>query len=98
MPVSEAQSLPAHRFINALDEMTSLATVAIGFTGYQSGLTCSHLHGATIIMAVTVAVVIVLVVDLDQPARGFIRVPTLALVDVAKEIKPRSTATDLRLG
>jgi hypothetical protein len=37
-------------------------------------------------MAVTIAVVIVLVVDLDQPARGFIQVPTQALVDVAKEI------------
>src|SRR5215467_172251 len=109
--VSEPQSLPAHRFINALEELTrvqerrlismhyyvpnavlfmllGLAMVAIGFTGYQSGLTHSRLHGATLIMAATIAVVIVLVVDLDQPARGLIRVPTQALVDVAKEIQP----------
>jgi len=107
--VSEPQSLPAHRFINSLDEMTKIqerrlesaqyyvpnavllmllgvAIIAVGFTGYQSGATQRHLHVATLMMAVTIAVVIVLVVDLDQPARGFIRVPTQALVDVAKEI------------
>jgi hypothetical protein len=68
--------------------MLSVAIVAIGFTGYQSGLMESHLHAGTLIMAVTIAVVIVLVVDLDQPARGFVQVPTQALVDVAKEIQP----------
>jgi hypothetical protein len=110
LTVSEPQSLPAHRFINVLDEITriqeqrlismryylpnavllilvALAIIAIGFTGYQSGLTGSHLWGATLIMAVMIALVIVLVVDLDQPARGFIRVPTKALVDVAQDIQ-----------
>jgi hypothetical protein len=109
--VSEPQSLPADRFINALEHLSriqeqrlvsmhyyvpnavlfmllSLAIVAIGFTGYQSGLTRSDLHGATLIMAATIGVVIVLVVDLDQPARGFIRVPIEALADVAKDIQP----------
>ena len=109
--VSEPQSLPAHRFVNSLDEMTKIqerrlisaqyyvpsavllmmlgvAIVAIGFTGYHSGLTQSHLRPANLIMAVTIAIVIALVVDLDQPARGFIQVPTQALVDVAKEIPP----------
>jgi hypothetical protein len=109
-PISDKQSLPAHRFITALDEMTTiqerrlismryyvpsavlfillwLAIVALGFTGYQSALTRSHAHPATVIMAMTIAIVIVLVVDLDQPARGFIRVPTQALVDVAKQIQ-----------
>ena len=65
-----------------------VAMVAMGFTGYQSGLTESHLRAATLITAITIAVVIVLVVDLDQPARGFIRVPVQALVDVAKEMGP----------
>jgi hypothetical protein len=107
--VSEPQSLPAHRFINSLNEMIKIeerrlesaqyyvpnavllmllgvAAIAVGFTGYQSGGTQSHLHVATLMMAVTIAVVIVLVVDLDQPVRGFIQVPTQALVDVAKEV------------
>jgi hypothetical protein len=68
--------------------LIGLGIVAIGFTGYQSGLTQSHLHTATLIMAFTLAVVIVLVVDLDQPARGLIRVPVQALVDVARDIQP----------
>jgi hypothetical protein len=38
--------------------------------------------------AVVIAVVIVLVVDLDQPARGLVQVPVQALVDVAKELQP----------
>jgi hypothetical protein len=66
--------------------LLGVAIIAVGFTGYQSGATQRHLHVATLMMAVTIAVVIVLVVDLDQPARGFIRVPTQALVDVANEI------------
>jgi hypothetical protein len=41
-----------------------------------------------LIMAVTIAVVIVGVIDLDQPARGLIRVPVQTLIDVAKEIQP----------
>ena len=48
-----------------------LGLVAIGFTGYQSGLTQSHLRAATLIMAITLAVVVVLVVDLDQPLGGW---------------------------
>jgi hypothetical protein len=67
--------------------LLGVAVVAIGFTGYQSGLTESRLHAPTMLTAVTIAVVIVLVVDLDQPARGFIRVPVQALIDVAKTLE-----------
>jgi hypothetical protein len=38
-------------------------------------------------MAVMVAVVIVGVIDLDQPTRGLIRVPIQSLVDVGKDIQ-----------
>jgi hypothetical protein len=67
--------------------MLGVAFVAMGFTGYQSGLTESRLRAATLITAITIALVIVLVIDLDQPARGFIRVPVQALVDAAKEMQ-----------
>jgi hypothetical protein len=109
--VSDPQSLPAHRFINSLGEMTKIqeqrlislryyvpnalllvllgvATVAMGFTGYQSGLTQTRLQMGTVALALTIAVVIVLVIDLDQPARGFVRVPAQALMDVANRIPP----------
>jgi len=54
--------------------------VAIGLTGYQR---LPHLP--TVIASVIIAVVIVLVIDLDQPARGFITVPNQAFIDVEHE-------------
>jgi hypothetical protein len=68
--------------------LIGVAMVAVGFTGYHVGLTETKPRLGTLIMAVTVAVVIVGVIDLDQPARGLIRVPVQSLVDVAKEIQP----------
>ncbi|HYM17418.1 MAG TPA: hypothetical protein VEU06_02540 [Micropepsaceae bacterium] len=107
--VAQPQSLNAHRFINALEDMTKvqerrlaahryhvpdaaylmlvgMAIVALGFTGYQAGLTGTRLRGANVLMSVMVAIVTVLVVDLDQPARGFIQLPTQPLAEVAKGI------------
>jgi hypothetical protein len=68
--------------------LLGMAIVAIWFTGYQSGLTETRLHAGTVIMALTIAVVIALVIDLDQPARGLVQVPTQALIDVAKGLPP----------
>jgi hypothetical protein len=68
--------------------LLGVAMVAIGFTGYHVGLTETKPRLGTLIMAVTIAVVIVGVIDLDQPARGLIRVPVQSLVDVAQEIQP----------
>lgn len=107
--IADPRSLSAHRFINALEEMTKVqearltahryhvpdavyltllgvAVVALAFTGYQAGLSGTKLRAANLTMAVTLAVVTVLVVDLDQPARGLIQLPTQALVDVTKDI------------
>jgi hypothetical protein len=67
--------------------LLGVAMVAIGFTGYHVGLTETKPRLGALMMAVTVAVVIVGVIDLDQPARGFIRVPVQSLVDVSKEIQ-----------
>jgi hypothetical protein len=61
--------------------LIGIAMVATGFTGYHAGVTGSRRRVATLIMSLTVAAVIMLVVDLDQPARGLIRVPVQPLVD-----------------
>jgi hypothetical protein len=66
--------------------LVGVAMVAMGFTGYHVGLKVSHGRVATWIMAITVAVVIMLVVDLDRPVRGLIRVPVQALVDAEQSI------------
>ncbi len=68
--------------------LLGMAIVAIWFMGYQSGLTETRLHAGTVITAFTIAVVIALVIDLDQPARGLVQVPTQALIDVAKGLPP----------
>jgi hypothetical protein len=68
--------------------LLAVAMAAIGFTGYHTGLTNTQPRLGILMMAVTVAVVIVGVIDLDQPARGLVRVPVQSLVDVAKEIQP----------
>ena len=67
--------------------LLGVAIVAVGFTGYHGGLTQTRPRFGTPIMAVMVAVVIVGVIDLDQPARGLIQVPNQSLVDVSKDIQ-----------
>jgi hypothetical protein len=67
--------------------LTAVAMVALGFTGYQAGVTGSRRRVSTLIMSVTVATVLILVVDLDQPARGWIQVPIQPLVDAANGIQ-----------
>jgi hypothetical protein len=66
----------------------AVAFVAMVFTGYQVGLLETRLREASLVMAATVGVVIVMVVDLDQPSRGLIEVSPQALVDVMQGIRP----------
>ena len=66
--------------------LIGVAMVAMGFTGYHAGVTGSRRPVATLIMSITVAGVIMLVIDLDRPARGLIQVPVQALVDAAQGI------------
>lgn len=105
------QSLPVHRFVAALNEMTNIAEarltalrnhvpaavlltligvaeVALGFTGYHAGLTGHRRRIALLVVALTVACVIALVVDLDRPARGLVEVPIQPLIDAAQDIPP----------
>ncbi len=68
--------------------LIGVSMVAMGFTGYNAGVTASRRRTAMLIMSLTVAGVIMLVVDLDQPARGLIQVPVDPLVEAAQGIPP----------
>jgi hypothetical protein len=68
--------------------LIGIAMVAMGFTGYHSGITGSRRPLATLIMSLMVSVVIMLDVDLDRPARGLIRIPVQPLVDTAQGMAP----------
>lgn len=61
--------------------LVGIAMVAMGFTGYLAGGRGAKRHLANLIMAGTIATLILLIVDLDRPARGVIVVPTTPLID-----------------
>jgi hypothetical protein len=60
--------------------------VATGFIGYYAGARGTPGRVATLIMSLAIAVVIMLVVDLDQSERGLIRVPVQPLIDAQQGI------------
>jgi hypothetical protein len=64
------------------------AMVAMGFTGYNAGVTGAQRHLAGLIMSIMIAALIVLVIDLDRPYRGLIQVSQQALVDAIKGFGP----------
>jgi membrane associated rhomboid family serine protease len=64
------------------------AMVAMGFTGYNAGVTGAQRHLAGLIMSIMIAALIVLVIDLDRPYQGLIQVSPQALVDAIKGFGP----------
>jgi hypothetical protein len=66
--------------------LIGVAMVAMGFTGYHTGKNGARRRTAMLIMSLTVAVLIMLVIDLDRPARGLIEVPVQPLLDAAAGI------------
>jgi hypothetical protein len=64
----------------------TMAIVASAFTGYASGLTARGLRVPVYVTGVVVAVVILLIQDLDRPNTGFIRVSQQPMIDAAASI------------
>ncbi len=63
------------------------AMVAMGFTGFNTGIVGPRRRPANVLMSLTVALLIMLVIDLDRPYRGLIEVSAQALVDAVKGIQ-----------
>jgi hypothetical protein len=61
--------------------LMGVSMLVIGFTGYHVGITGARRHGSLLMMTLMVTAVIMLIVDLDRPARGLIQVPVTALED-----------------
>ena len=79
--------------------LVGTAMVAMGFTGYNAGIRGARRRLTALIMSVTIALLIMLVVDLDRPYRGLIQVPVQALVDAAQTAfhgNPRAGGEALR--
>ena len=56
--------------------------LAIGSVGYQIGLFHTRYMGITLLLILTFSSVIVLIVDLDRPQKGFIKVSQQSLIDL----------------
>ncbi len=66
--------------------LLGVALVGMGFAGYNTGVSGSRRLLPNLVMSSTVAVLIVLVIDLDSPSQGLITVPNQALLDAAQGI------------
>jgi len=65
---------------------SGIAMTAMGFSGFHAGTSSGGRHVVVTLMALMVAIVLMLIVDLDRPARGMIRVSTQPLLDAAQNM------------
>ena len=80
---SRLTSLRAHVPAAVTLMLLGVAMVAMGFTGYNSGVAGARRRLPDLIMSVSVAVLIMLVLDLDEPRWGLIHVSVQPLLDAA---------------
>jgi hypothetical protein len=66
--------------------LVGIAMTAMGFSGFHAGTSSGGRHVVVTLMALMVAIVLMLIVDLDRPARGMIRVSTQPLLDAAQNM------------
>jgi hypothetical protein len=59
-----------------------ITLLAVGSLGYQFGLTRTRYVGITLLLILILSCVISLIIDLDRPQEGFIRVSQQSLIDL----------------
>jgi len=67
-----------------------VAALAMGLTGYSCGLVGHRNLLPTVIASILIASVVLLIVDLDRPRRGLIRVSQQSMVRLRESIRPGS--------
>jgi hypothetical protein len=70
-------------YMNAL-----VALLAANLIGYGLGLRAQRQLFATCMLAVAIAIVMAVILDLDSPRQGFIRVSQQALIDLQQQLPP----------
>lgn len=66
-----------------------LALIGMASMGYQAGLSATRRSPAMIFLALSFAGVIFLIVDLDRPHEGLLRVGQQAMIDVQRSMQPK---------
>ena len=64
------------------------SALSLGMVGYSAGLTGRRSVLSAVVLVVALGAVLTLVIDLDRPQEGFLRVSQQALLDVQKWIGP----------
>lgn len=67
-----------------------IALTATGFTGYAAGLAGDGERGSKLVMAVLIATVLILVIDLDRPNLGLVTVSQQPMLDLIQGLPPAS--------
>lgn len=70
--------------------LMAVALVAIGLTGYAGGVANHRKGWLTTTIALTISAVMFIVLDLDQPRTGLIRVSQQPLIDMLNGMRPPS--------
>ncbi len=68
--------------------LVGVSMMAMWFTGLQGGISGARRRAINLFMAATIAVLIMLVVDLDRPSRGLTVVPVQPLIETFQGIPP----------
>lgn len=68
--------------------LIGVSMMAMGFTGFHGGVAGARRRIINLIMAATIALLIMLVVDLDRPSRGLTVVPVQPLIEAIRGIPP----------
>ena len=68
--------------------LIGVSMMAMGFTGFHEGVAGARRRTINLIMSATIALLIMLVVDLDRPSRGLIVVPVQPLIEALQGIPP----------
>ncbi len=66
--------------------LIGVSMIAMGFTGFQGGVAGARRRIIKLIIAATIALMVMLVVDLDRPSRGLIVVPVQPLIEALQGI------------
>lgn len=64
-----------------------VATLTLGVSGFSSGLRGMRLSGLRAILVLLTTATLIVIVDLDRPRRGFIRVSEVGMVRLKSEIQ-----------
>jgi hypothetical protein len=67
--------------------LTTVAVLSLGLVGFANGLTARRHSYFTIALAVVITAVMLVIIDLDRPGRGIVRVSQQPLIDVLESME-----------